>query len=49
MGIRVMMAMMGMWMWREKHHKLMMNQCRIWRTEGILLESVKIVQYISNL
>ena len=30
------MAMMRMWMRRKQHCKLMMNQCRMWRTEGIL-------------
>jgi hypothetical protein len=34
---------------RKKHRKPMMNQRRLWRTEGIVLESVKIGQYISDL
>jgi len=38
-----------MWMRRKKHHKPMMDQRRMWRTERILLESVKIGQYISDL
>jgi len=36
------MAMMRMQMRRKKHCKPMMNRRRIWRTEGIVLESVKI-------
>jgi len=31
------------------HHKLMMDQHRMWRTKGIVLESVKIRLYISDL
>jgi hypothetical protein len=34
---------------RGKHRKPMMDQCRIWRTEGIVLESVKIGLYISDM
>ena len=34
---------------RKKHRKPMMDQCRMWKTEGILLESVKIERYISDL
>jgi hypothetical protein len=34
---------------RNKHHKPMMHQPRMWRTEGIVLESVKIGQYISDM
>jgi hypothetical protein len=33
---------------RNKHPKPMMDQCRMWRTEGIVIESVKIGQYISE-
>jgi len=36
-------------MCRKMHRKQMMNQRRMWRTEGIVLESVKIRQYISDL
>jgi hypothetical protein len=32
----------------NKHRKPMMDQCRMWRTEGMVLESVKIGQYISD-
>jgi len=46
-GMRATMAMM--WMRRKKHHKPMMDQRRMWRTEGIVLESVKIGQYISDM
>jgi hypothetical protein len=45
------MATMRMWMqmmWK-KYCKPMMDQRRMWRTEGIVLESVKIEQYISDL
>jgi hypothetical protein len=41
MGMR---AMMRMPMRRNKHHKPMMDQRGMWRTEGIVLESVKIGQ-----
>jgi hypothetical protein len=34
---------------RKKHFKLTMDQRRMWRPEGIVLESVKIEQYISDL
>jgi hypothetical protein len=33
----------------NKHRKPMMDQRRMWRTEGIVLESVKIGQYISDI
>jgi len=46
-GMRVRMPTMGMR--RKKHRKPMMDQCRMWRTEGIVLESVKIGQYISDM
>jgi hypothetical protein len=38
--------MATMRMRRKKHRKLTMNQHRMWRTEGIVLEGVKIGQYI---
>jgi len=38
------MVKMWIWMRRKKHRKPMMDQCRMWRTEGIVLESVKIGQ-----
>ena len=44
-----MSAMMRMRMRRNKHSKPMMDQRRMWRTEGIVLESVKIGQYISDI
>ena len=34
---------------RKKHRKPMTDQRRMWRTEGIVLESVKIGQYISDI
>jgi hypothetical protein len=36
------------WMRRKKYCKPMIGQCRMWRTEGIVLESVKIGEYISD-
>jgi hypothetical protein len=46
-GMRARMATMRMR--RKKHRKLMMDQRRMWRTEGIVLESVQIGQYISDM
>jgi len=43
-GMRGRMATMRMR--RKKHRKPMMDQRRMWRTEGIVLESGKIGQYI---
>jgi len=40
---------MRMRMRRNKHRRPMMDQRRLWRTEGIELESVKIRQYISGM
>jgi len=40
--------MMRMRITRNKHPKPMMDQRRMWRTEGIVLESVKIGQYIAD-
>jgi len=34
---------------RKKHRKPMMDQRRMWRTEGIVLESLKISLYLSDL
>jgi len=48
-GMRVRMAMMRMQTRTKKHRKPMMDQRRMWRTEGIVLESVKIGQYISDM
>jgi hypothetical protein len=45
----VRMAMVGMRMSSKMHRKLMMHQCRMLRTQDIVLESVKIRQYISDL
>jgi len=42
------MAMMRIRMRSKKHRKPMMDQRRMWRTEGIVLESVMIGQYISD-
>jgi hypothetical protein len=41
--------MATMQMRRTKNRKLIMDQRRFWRTEGIVLESVKIGQYISDM
>jgi len=34
---------------RKKHCEPIMDQSRMWRTEGIVLESVTIGQYISDM
>jgi hypothetical protein len=49
-SLKARMATTLMWMqmtWK-KHFKPMMDQRRMWRTEGIVLESVKIEQNISD-
>ena len=48
-GMRARMGLMLMRMRRKKHRKPMMDQRRIWRTEGIVLDSVKIGLNISDL
>jgi len=48
-GMSASMATMGMRMKMSTHRKLMMDPCRMWRTKGIVLESVKIGLYISDL
>jgi hypothetical protein len=40
--------LVSMWMERKKHCKLRIDPCRMWMTEGIVLESVKIRQYSSE-
>jgi len=47
-GMSARMATMRMRMRRHKHCKPMMDQCRMWRTRGIVLESVKIRLYIAD-
>jgi hypothetical protein len=47
--MRARMAMMRMRIRRKKHRKPMIDQRRMWRTEAIVLESVKIGLYISDL
>jgi hypothetical protein len=42
------MPMMRIQMRWKKHRKPMMDQRRMWRSEGIVLEGVKIGQYISD-
>jgi hypothetical protein len=46
-GMKARMATMRMR--RKKHRKPMLDQRRMWRTEGTVQESVKIGQYISDL
>jgi len=48
-GLRATMATMRMRMRNKKHRKPMPDQCRMWSTEGIVIESVKNGQYISHL
>jgi len=48
-GMRGTMATMQMRIRGNKHRKPMMDQHRIWTTEGIVLENVKIGQYSSDL
>jgi hypothetical protein len=48
-GRRMRMAIIWMRMRRKKPRKLMMYQCRMWRTEGIVVESLKIGQCISDM
>ena len=43
------MVTMRMQIRRNKYCNPMMDQCRMWRTEGIVLESVKIELYISDM
>jgi len=47
-GRKAKMATMLMGMRRKKHRKPMMDQRRMGRTEGIILDCVKIGQYISD-
>jgi hypothetical protein len=44
-----MSSTMRMWMRRNKNRQPLMDQRRMWRTESIVLESVKIGQYISDI
>jgi len=48
MGMRARMATMRMCMRRKKQSMPMMDQHRMCRTDSIVLESVKIEQYISD-
>jgi len=48
-GMSARMRMMRMSMRRNQHYNPIMHQHRMWRTEGIVLESVKIGLYISDL
>jgi len=55
-GMRATIVMMPLQMRKKKHRKPMIDQSRIWRTEGIVsetegivLDSVKIGQYNSDL
>jgi hypothetical protein len=42
------MVMMRMWIRMKQQHKSMIDQHKMWRTESIVLESVKFGQYISD-
>jgi hypothetical protein len=44
-----MSATMWTWMGSNNHCKPMLHQRRMWRTEGIVLESERIGQYISDI
>jgi len=48
MGMSSRMAKMRMWMRRNNPRQQMMDQRRMWHTEGIVLECVKIGQYIPD-
>jgi len=48
-SMRARMATMRIQMRRKTHRKPMMDQRRMWRTKGIVLDSVKIGLYISDL
>jgi len=48
-GMSARMATMRMCVRREKHRKPMTDQRRMWKTQGIVLESAKIRLYISDL
>jgi hypothetical protein len=47
--MRAKMATMSIWIRRKNHHNPVMDQVRVWRTESIVLDSVKTGQYISDL
>jgi len=49
MAMRARMVMMRMLTRRKKHRTPMMHQCTMFRTEGIVLESVTNGHYISDL
>jgi hypothetical protein len=48
-GMSARIVMMQIRIRRNKHHKPMTDQRRMWRTQGKVLESVKIGLYISDL
>ena len=48
-GMSASMAMIRIQMIRTKHCKPMMDRHRMWRTHGIVLDSVKIGQYMSDM
>jgi hypothetical protein len=48
-GLRARMVTMQIWMRRKKYQQPLMDQHSMWRTDGIVLESVKIGLYISDL
>jgi len=49
MAISARMVTMWIWIRRKQRCKPMMDQYRMWRTEGIVLPSVKLGQYISDM
>jgi hypothetical protein len=48
-GMNVSIATMPMRMWTNMHHKRMMDHHRMLSTEGVVLQSMKIGLYISDL
>ena len=48
-GMGASLATMRVPMTKNKHHKPITDQRTMWRTEGIVLDSVKIGLYISDL
>jgi hypothetical protein len=49
MGMCVPMATIPIQLRKTKHRKPMLDQRRMWRTEGVVLECLKIGQYISDM
>jgi hypothetical protein len=49
MGMSETMETMRIQLRWKKHRKLMMDRRRLWRTEHVILQIVKIGQYISDM